>query len=315
MSILSPATKRTYESCLRTTMWDKKANAMRFAPTDLHEQVDVVIKYLEEAHPSPNSRRTYLSAIMWKVKSEDEDVWKKYKVYFDKLKVKADEQTSSQSVSPQKQENYVEWGIINDAMFKAYDDYKNWENKDETEGKHQLTPENYLMMLLYTNKPPVRNDYAEMRVIFGNDIQVAVKDKANNYCFMTFLTSHHCAFVFNTYKTSKVYGTKIHYTSDPLIERVLKEHIRIRFNGDYNTDKNLLFGVSKETFGKRLQDLFELYTGKRVGIDLLRRSYITRFIEDENPSIARKKEIAEQMLHSYQVQEVYRICKEEEDDD
>jgi hypothetical protein len=96
---------------------------------------------------------------------------------------------------------------------------------------------------------------------------------------------------------------------------VLKEHIRIRFQDYTVLQDKLLFGVSKETFGKRLQDLFELYTGKRVGIDLLRRSYITRFIEDENPSIARKKEIAEQMLHSYQVQEVYRICKDEVDDD
>jgi hypothetical protein len=120
-------------------------------------------------------------------------------------------------------------------------------------------------------------------------------------------------FVFGDYKTFKTYGWKEFMITDSILRLVILKQIEFRRNFVKDYDCFTLFQTTKDAFSKKLQSLFERYAGKPVGIDLLRRAYITKFIDDENPSIARKKEIAERMLHSYTVQEIYRIVDSEEE--
>jgi hypothetical protein len=315
MPELSDKTKKTYESCLRSVLVDKTTHTVRFVPPDLHEKVEDVIAHLKEAHPSPNSQRVYLSAIMWKV-SEDPPVWLKYKEYFDKLRVSADAQATSQSISEAKSENYLPWERIEEARVSAW--------MDNISSPRKLSNEDYLMMCLYTLIPPVRNDYAEMVVCFGFE---KIPPIPGNYLLLWDIPNLgldvgvKMKFVFGDYKTFKTYGVKEFMIDDDKVKTALIKHLNERTikvkernapQSQYQTCMTL-FNTTKDAFAKKLQSIFERYAGKPVGIDLLRRAYITKFIEDENPSIARKKEIAERMLHSYVVQEIYRIVDSDEE--
>jgi len=316
MSAISDKTKKTYESCLRSVLVDKKTHLVRFVMPDLHEKIDDVIAHIKEAHPPPNSQRVYLSAVMWKVQ-DDPSAWLKYKEYFDKLRVSADAQASSQTISDAKSENYVPWETIEKAMETAYNDWIN----------NTLSPEEYLMMALYTLIPPVRNDYSDMYVCYGFESDI----EKRNYLVIGDITTLKgiinvldkpltpalpMKFVFGDYKTFKRYGVK----EIPIKSDLLKCAIILWLKDvnskskKYTSNFHELFAWNKDGFAKKLQGLFLRYTGKPVGIDLLRRAYITKFINDENPSIARKKEIAEQMLHSYTVQEIYRIVDDSDSD-
>ena len=316
MPELSATTKKTYESCLRSVLVDKTTHTVRFVPPDLHEKVEDVIAHLKEAHPSPNSQRVYLSAIMWKV-SDDPPVWLKYKEYFDKLRVSADAQATSQSISEAKSENYLPWEKIEEAREDAMIDTVICPKK--------LSNEDYLMMALYILIPPVRNDYAEMVVCFGFE---KIPPIPGNYLLIWDIPnlgldiSAKMKFVFGDYKTFKTYGIKEFMIEDDRLKCALIKHldernIKVRERNapqsQYQTCMTL-FNTTKDAFAKKLQSLFERYAGKPVGIDLLRRAYITKFIDEENPSIARKKEIAERMLHSYVVQEIYRIVDSDSED-
>jgi len=307
MPELSAKTKKTYESCLRSVLVDKTTHTVRFVLPDLHEKVEDVIAHLKEAHPPPNSQRVYLSAIMWKV-ADDPPVWLKYKEYFDKLRVSADAQSSSQSISEAKSENYLPWDKIELAMREAMIDNYPMNNK--------LAMEDYLMMCLYTLIPPVRNDYAEMVVCMGFE---KIPPIPGNYLLIWDIPenglhpSAKMKFIFGDYKTFKKYGVKEFAIEESSLKHALVRYLRSRWIIAGHKDCFTLFNTTKDAFAKKLQSLFERYAGKPVGIDLLRRAYITKFIEEENPSIARKKELAEQMLHSYVVQEIYRIVDSDEE--
>jgi hypothetical protein len=287
---------------------DKTTHLVRFVLPDLHEKVEDVIAHLKEAHPSPNSQRVYLSAIMWKV-ADDPPVWLKYKEYFDKLRVSADAQATSQSISDDKSENYVPWDKIELAMREAMIDTYPENNK--------ITKEEYLMMCLYTRIPPVRNDYAEMVVCMGFE---KIPPIPGNYLLIwdshtnnRISPTSKMKFVFGDYKTFKAYGWKEFVVEETMLKMALIKHILYRQDVVDRKDCFTLFNTTKDAFAKKLQSLFERYAGKPVGIDLLRRAYITKFIEEQNPSIAKKKELAEQMLHSYVVQEIYRIVDSDEE--
>ena len=134
-------------------------------------------------------------------------------------------------------------------------------------------------MALYTLRPPRRNDYSEMKVIRTKSNKVTVKtianpDKKFNYLILD-KSDQPKELRFSRYKTEKQYGTQIFDVKNKELIDLLTHYIKDEkiLNGDY------LFVNSKDepykkTWSGFVSGVFKKYTGKSIGANVLRHSFI-----------------------------------------
>jgi hypothetical protein len=252
---LSPATERTYKACLR-----------KVEDYDL-DSAEGVLKMLEEQHPNPNSRRVYLSALLWKHKSgRDFDL---YKEAFEKVKKMANQQAKKQELPEGRKEKFVPW----DELVRLYNE------------KKASVP---VVVSCYILNPPVRADYAGMEYV-----KRMPKTIEGNYCL---LRRKNPVFIFSQYKTSEAYG---------LQEVPISKELAVLLNAHHASGAKVVYDGNRNALSHYIRNCLKELTGKEVGIGLLRHAFITKFYES-NPSILEKEKVANMMLHSYTTGEMYR---------
>jgi hypothetical protein len=167
--------------------------------------------------------------------------------------------------------------------------------KDKTPAQQK----HLLVVSLYTLTPPVRADYGDVK-IFKNKA-MKTRPRTGNELIWT----KKPVFVFREYKTAKSYGEVTLPIPKPLV-KIIEDYFT--FLGEV---PKFLLGeeMSANTLSQYVQDVFRQYTGKEVGVSLLRHSYRT-FRGDM--SIAEKEVLARQMLHSATMGEQYRVMSTEE---
>jgi hypothetical protein len=177
-----------------------------------------------------------------------------------------------QILSPNEESKFMAWPDILKAA------------KDMAHGS-----EDHLIVSLYTLLPPLRNDFAKMKVV--SELPEA---PSGNYLVMGPKTSQ---IVLNEFKTSRKYGTqtipvptKLH----TIIKKYLKAH-----------PTDVLFDITENMMSKKVGDVFEKLLGKRATINILRHSYISHMKRNE-PSLKEKEGLAKSMMHSVGMDEVYR---------
>jgi hypothetical protein len=170
----------------------------------------------------------------------------------------------------------------------------------------------YLILLLYTDIPPRRNqDYSQMYVVG------AYKDGMdNNKNYFDFKNKQ---FIFNTYKTSKKYGKQVVDLKDsPLLLQALDNYLKFHpLNPKKNTLKipektefKLLVnldGSSSNAPNSITRVLNKIFDGKKIGSSMLRHIYLSSKYD-----INEMKKDSEIMAHSLQQQKDY--LKYNEDD-
>ena len=246
-----------------------------------------LFKWFESQELGASAQKVYLSALKFGNLEEFP------KVLQDKLSELYQQQNKKdmdQTLSDKQQANYVEWNQLVAVQKKLADK----ENKTDSEWKQ------YLVASLYTLNAPVRADYGEMEVHkkynserTGNEIIWGIKKPV---------------FVFRVYKTAKTYGeVKIN------IEKPLQDVIRDWFNHLGGVPKYLIGDAPSNTnaFAIYVAETFKRYTGKTVGVSLIRHSYITDVFPTLK-TLKQKQDLATSMLHSRDLQEKYRVIEEEE---
>lgn len=249
-----------------------------------------LFKWFQKEELSPSSQKVYLSAL----KNANQDSFPK--VLQDKLNELYQNQNKKdmeQTLTDKQQANFVEWKELVAVQKKLSDK----ENKTDSEWKQ------YLVASLYTLNAPVRADYGEMEVHkkynserTGNEIIWGIKKPV---------------FVFRVYKTAKTYGeVKID------ISKPLQDVIESWFDHLGGIPKYLIGDTpsNTNTFAIYVAETFKRHTGKTVGVSLIRHSYIT----DVYPSLKtlkQKEAVANNMLHSRDLQEKYNLPKETKDDE
>jgi hypothetical protein len=266
MTELSKNTLRSYTSSLR-----KIQDAL-----DDDYTAQQAVEYLEKEVPNPNSRRVYLSALLWHYKEGDS--YGVVRKAFDKARLEANQQTKKQELPEARKEKFLSW----DEVLKAY------EKADEEYKAGRITLEQFVLLSCYVLTPPVRADYAEMEIVKRYPKQQEKK----NYAV---LRKTKPVFIFNDYKTAGTYGS---------VELPIPKPLAGLLTG-LSATQNVVFKGNRNTLSHALRNLFIQLTGKATGIGLLRHAYITKFYES-NPSIAQKERVANQMLHSYTTGEMYR---------
>lgn len=174
-------------------------------------------------------------------------------------------------------------------------------NYDKEELQKQLeilnNIEEQLIFALYTFIPPRRLEYSNM-IIKENDINLD-----NNYNYIIIDNNNPIKFVFNNYKTNKVFGKQIYYIDDN-IKNLINEHILI--NNKKNSD--LLFNYKSNNFGKKLTNIFKKVYSENITVRWLRISY-TSYIRKQNLTNNELKIISEKMAHSLETNSKYNKIK------
>ena len=254
-----------------------------------------------------NTRKSNISAIMWKLKCEDavknKDLIDLYSREVKNLRVKK-EYIEEKNI-PGENEKYRDWNVIIADREKLLSENKKVLFK-ETNAMILRHFKNLLLISLYTYFPPRRVlDYAKMKYITSE-----VEDNKQ----YNFYVADKKIFIFNRYKTDSTYGKQVFSVPDKLVEIIeqyidlksriplqhiiefkdgvkLKDKIRESFPNPIK-DGDLLLEYNNETqLSKELENEF----GYRV--NTFRHSFVTFIAKDENLSLEKRRDIAEKMGH------------------
>ena len=222
---------------------------------------------------TPNTRRTYLIAIVSCLKDRPEKKYKTlYTKFYEPLMALNKELKDNTQKTDKVKENWVEQSAVQEKrtdLASVIDEVKGLKKVNEEQYDRLL---NAVILSLYTLQPPRRNkDYTEMMICMG-----VHEDETKNY-----LDIKNWKWIFNNYKTQKKYKQVVADVPDDL-KSVLEVYIK------FHPDAKLL---KKKTFdpvpflvhydGKVINTSTEMTRilnkifGKKVGVSMLRASYLT----------------------------------------
>tara|TARA_R110000787_G_scaffold57251_3_gene130924 strand:+ start:1574 stop:2557 length:984 start_codon:yes stop_codon:yes gene_type:complete len=175
---------------------------------------------------------------------------------------------------------------------------------DTISGQERELLKKWLVTSLYTtdpvNNPPLRGDYANMKIISVGDFN-KLEANAKNTNYLVIKSAHKKFFSLGKYKTVGTYGIK-HIEVGKKLNGVLNKFLKLH-NQEY-----LFYNCSGKTvlqagaFGKFVSRAFEP-CGKNITINLIRHIVLTEW--DTGPSIKERKEKANLMAHSPAVASLY----------
>ena len=163
-----------------------------------------------------------------------------------------------------------------------------------------------VLVSLYTHLPPVRNDYAFVKVITPNNYSALSKDErmASNWLLVA---KGWMEIRLHQFKTSKVYG-EIVLPVPKSLKLLLRYWLRINGSGILLLNRNNE-PLSENGISKYLTRIFVNHTGKKVSSTMLRHIFLSsefgEEIRKELEGYSYKKDIADSMGHSVATQKYY----------
>lgn len=276
-------TNSIYASALKTL-----GNKVGFTTVEQYiEHATPIVAHLRSAYPNINTRKVKVAAVMNAIKKVEKPVPLAYHQEMASITEATLAASKLQALPAQRREELMNWSDITALRHKA---------------KEVLSAEDFLIYCLYTLNPPVRADYTGM-VLLNSWSKHHKADTTRNYCV---LHKGNGFFVFNQYKTSKAYGQVIVPIAKPLTE-VLRATCTF--------GEPIISVPTPNALSKRVMSIFRRLTEReKLGIGLLRHSYITTFLTHFQ-SITKKEEVARHMLHSKAIQELYAVADMVQDAD
>jgi len=154
-----------------------------------------------------------------------------------------------------------------------------------------------LLYSLYTLQPARRLDYRNIKITTETNIN-KLNDTSTNYLI---ITSNPYKFVFNDYKTYKIYGQQVIPIEDKELIIIIDHYINEKKlkNNDYlfslSRDKRQV--ISEPVFSKKISDVFMKVYGIPISVRFLRMSWTTHFYKT-NPTVKQIEEFSYKMAHS-----------------
>jgi len=259
-----------------------------------------VVLFLERY--KPNTRKNFISAIVVALSTEPnrhKDLMDYYKVLLDSYLKQLNTTNKKQELTETQKENWTTMANLK-AVAKSYKKKVNdiMEENEPLTKKHIATYQEYILSLLYTEMPPLRNDYANMIMIRQDELKGM--SKSSNYLVNDCGKYH---LVLNQYKTDKFYGEQIIKIPKKLFP-VLNNWEKINYT-HYFLINNKGNQLNANGLSKLLNKTFSL-TGKKIGSGMIRHIYLS---EKYVPNEKEKEGDAKAMLHSVAVQQGVYVKK------
>jgi hypothetical protein len=243
--------------------------------------------------------RNYISAILWKLRTEHPDNFLELQQSYTKHGLLLKEET-------QREMSGREFELTE----KEMKSFMYWEDILEVYSKvsQSLVRTNYdsflefVILSLYILHPPVRADYANMRIFI--DDSLLPKRITDNYCVL----QTNPRFVFQQYKNAKCHGTTI-IPIDPELHNILLDWMDVNESdyllSSYVPSKRAFLPLSENALTKRIISIFNQRAKKPVSINTLRHSFIS-FVTKNDQDYYAKQDNASKMMHSTYMAEKYR---------
>lgn len=256
-----------------------------------------ICSWLDEQDYKPNSKKTFYISLVSKLKSlcivDNDGLQVAAGVYRDKMdalnKVIQDK-SKDQELSEAEKLKYMEWPEILETLEKI------------RLAVHDLDSfQDYLIICLYTLMPPVRLDFAEMRIVSEEPAEHGA-----NYLVWPQggpLGTPQPYFLFTDYKTYRTMGAQRVPLPPALLDVVQEWRTMV-------DDEYLLIGsnglpMKEWELGQTIIKVFEKHSGKSVGVSILRHSYISWMRKGEM-AFKESAALAQAMGHSQTMSALYR---------
>jgi hypothetical protein len=211
-------------------------------------------------------------------------------VYTEKMLQCRDEhskQEQQQVLSEREKQLFLEWPKILKAGEKLRESVSDFFEFQE-----------YVIFCLYTLNPPVRLDYAPMRVV---ERQEEAEELSGNSLVADSVVGW--KFCFKEYKTANKYGT-VFVDISPALQDVLEEWLELNPSGWLLCDQSGEPMV-ETNLATRLRAVMLKAVGKPLSCNLLRHSFISWQRRGEM-SFLKQKELSEAQMHSPKMSMLYR---------
>lgn len=279
----SAYTSLTYERSVATI---RKGLGIEGDTLDFLDDADAVIAWIDSSKYATNSRKTFYIAIVSTLKNNDLFPFavEQYRAKMDTLNNQVATKAKDQELTDAEKAKYLEWPQILEAYEKirlAVHDLQSFQD--------------YLLISLYVLMPPERLDYAKMRIVSEEPAEHGA-----NYL----IWNSKPYFLLTDYKTYSKYGAK----RSPPLPKALCDIIR-QWRTLVDDEYLLLDGnggpMPEWLLGQTIISVFEKFTGKKVGANILRHSYESWRRKGEM-SFKESAELARQMGHSLTMSQLYR---------
>jgi len=251
------------------------------------------------------TQKTYLASIVVFLKAIE---GKKNLIdfYTDKMNALSEEYNQKiikQEKSDSQEENWVELPVL----IKEIERQGREITRMRLWNKKKLSPaefdqiQQYVAGALYViseENPPIRADYADMKLICSNDYSKLSKEELNEN-YIVDQSARNKFFHLGNYKTSGEYGIKKIKVGKKL-NNILNKWFKVNESG-YLLVNNRKKPMTANGLSKYMNKVFS-QTGKKIGISLIRHVFISHHFPPENED---KQEVADKMLHSVNMQTNY----------
>jgi hypothetical protein len=303
---IKPSSLRIYRlnlgKAFRTIVGDGKFNL------DFLKDKEAVLKFVEPMKDA--TKRTYLSSFLVALDSTggSKDLIEYYRERMFDTQKKVEKTYENGKLSDKQKNNWVSFNVLKNITKTLHRELK----EDDTFSREKLTKkqrqdfQDWIIASLYTmggdDNPPVRLDYANMKVVKKEDYDDIPQSEKEDHNYLV-LGKRDMYFVFNDFKTESKYGSKKIKVGPALKSALVKWLPHVEDNHYLLTGHNDL-PISTNTLGSAITRIFRR-TGKSITASLIRNIYLTeRFPRDE---IGEKEDIASKMMNSVEVQKnVYR---------
>lgn len=262
-----------------------------FANLNFLKKVDNVKEYLSKFKPS--TKKSYYGMLVSvlglypKLAKLKQQYYELFKAENDEMKKTVGEKTETQK------DNWIEWGDVEKIWNEKHQEILAISIPPKKKGLVKILTDteytkllNFMVLSLYTLTPPRRNEDF-LKMVVGAEGE----DKSKNY-----LDLEGNQFIFNSFKTSKQYPEQKISIPDNLMT-VIKMYLRFYPKQPVVDGSPFLVfsdGSPLNTINVITRILNKIF-GKKVGVSMLRHSYLTHKYKDVN---AEKAKDAEAMGHS-----------------
>lgn len=281
----SPITRKTYIS---------KINLLKnkFYPKDdkcnFIKKPEQVIKHIDDITLASATKKSFFIALY--VVSDAMKLENK-KLYYDKM-------IELKNINnKERKDNKVDIKKMND-----YASLKELENMvKQMPEETTLDLQHKLLLALYVLQPPLRNDYASVKILYKKP-----KEDKGNYFI---IRKKSAVFHLNEYKTKDIFKKQVYKYSDKLnkdIYKLLKLSLEKEPRDFLFTKKDK--PLTETDISKLIPALFSKYINKHITINMLRQIYETNLIQSplyNNLSLNQKEEMHKKLLHSFNTAQEY----------
>jgi hypothetical protein len=161
---------------------------------------------------------------------------------------------------------------------------------------------------------PLRNDFADMKILTDKEFKALDKKKQDEHNFLITKPNNKKQFRINQFKNKKFIGSKV-LDVPPKLNRVINLWLKHNKSGWYLVKCDKETPMNPNGITKYLNKIFLKHTGKKISTSMIRHIVISHILKDK-PTIADKEEdkkkIEDTFLHSKELNDLYRKIDKED---